>query len=268
MNELQVINISGIDCYEKDGVAYLKLETVARGLGFTQTQVKNGKEYVSVRWETVFRYLDEIGFPNKLGKDDFIPENVFYRLAMKAKNETAERFQAKIADEVVPSIRKHGAYMTPDTLDQMISSPEFGIRLLTELKSEQEHRKALEEKVKADAPAVRFANAITECDTNILVRDLAKILKQNGVDTGEKRLYEQLRSDGYLIKEGSDKNMPTQRSMDLGLFFIKESPRISKEGAVIDRTAKITPKGQKYFLNRYAAARRRDLPARASGAEN
>lgn len=268
MNELQVINISGIECYEKDGVVYLKLEAVARGLGFTQTQVKNGKEYVSVRWERVEQYLAEIGFPHKWGKDDFIPENVFYRLAMKANNETAERFQAKIADEVVPSIRKHGAYMTPDTLDQMISSPEFGIRLLTELKSEQERRKALEEKIEADAPAVRFANAITSCDTNILVRDLAKILKQNGVDTGEKRLYEQLRSDGYLIKEGSDKNMPTQRSMDLGLFFIKESPRISKEGAVIDRTAKITPKGQKYFLNRYAAARRRDLPARASGAEN
>lgn len=126
----------------------------------------------------------------------------------------------------------------------------------------------LQAKIEADAPAVRFANAITSCDTNILVRDLAKILKQNGVDTGEKRLYEQLRSDGYLIKEGSDKNMPTQRAMDLGLFFIKESPRISKDGAVIDRVSKVTPKGQKYFLNRYAAARRRDLPARASGTEN
>lgn len=132
-NALQVINISGIDCYEKDGVVYLKLDTVARGLGFTQTQVKNGKEYVSVRWERVEQYLAEIGFPHKWGKDDFIPENVFYRLAMKANNETAERFQAKIADEVVPSIRKHGAYMTPNTLDRMISSPEFGIRLLTEL---------------------------------------------------------------------------------------------------------------------------------------
>ena len=126
----------------------------------------------------------------------------------------------------------------------------------------------LQAKIEADAPAVRFANAITSCDTNILVRDLAKILKQNGVDTGEKRLYEQLRSDGYLIKEGSDKNMPTQRAMDLGLFFVKESPRISKDGAVIDRVSKVTPKGQKYFLNRYAAARRRDIPARASGAEN
>lgn len=254
---LQVINVSGIDCYEKDGAVYLKLETVARGLGFTQE--KNGVEYV--RWETVDRYLREIGFDHKWAKDGFptswerpeyIPENVFYRLAMKAKNEAAEAFQAKIADEVIPSIRKHGAYMTPDTIDRMIASPEFGIKLLTELKTEQEKRKALEEKVQADAPAVRFANAITSSDTNILVRELAKILTQNGFPIGGNRLFELLRNDGYLIKTGSDYNLPTQKSAELGLFFIKESPRISKEGAVIDRTVMVTPKAQKYFINKYA----------------
>lgn len=256
-NELQVISISGIDCYEKDGTVYLKLETVARGLGFTE--VKDGKEYVM--WRRVDTYLGNLGFGTSAERPDFIPENIFYRLAMKAKNEAAEAFQAKIADEVIPSIRKTGAYMTPDTLDKMITSPEFGIRLLTELKNEQERRKALEEKVKEDAPAVRFANAITECDTNILIRDLAKLLKQNGVDTGEKRLYWTLRNDGYLIKSGSDKNMPTQKSMQLGLFFIRETPRISRDGAVIDRVAKVTPKGQKYFLNRYAPAPKSVLQA-------
>lgn len=92
MNE--IMNISGIDCYEKESTAYLKLEAVARGLGFTQTQNKNGTEYVSVRWERVEQYLTEIGFPQKWGKDAFIPENIFYRLAMKAKNEAAEKFQA------------------------------------------------------------------------------------------------------------------------------------------------------------------------------
>lgn len=114
-HDLQIISISGIDCYERDGTAYLKLDTVARGLGFTQE--KGGVEYV--RWETVDRYLREIGFPSKLGKEDlpkngerpeFIPENIFYRLAMKAKNEAAESFQAKIADEVIPAIRKTGGY--------------------------------------------------------------------------------------------------------------------------------------------------------------
>ena len=142
MNE--IINIQGIECYEKDGTAYLKLDTVARGLGFVQTQNKNGTEYTSIRWETVFRYLEDIGFPNKLGKDDFIPENVFYRLAMKAKNETAERFQAFIADEVIPSIRRHGVYMTPETLEAAILNPDTLIKLCTALKEEQDKRKALE----------------------------------------------------------------------------------------------------------------------------
>ena len=108
-NELKTLTIDGIECYEKDGVAYLLLETVAWGLGFTQTQVKNGKEYASVRWERVEQYLSELGFPHKWGKDDFIPENVFYRLAKKAKNEVAERCQAKIADELIQEITKNVA---------------------------------------------------------------------------------------------------------------------------------------------------------------
>lgn len=117
MNELQILNIDGVECYEKDGTAYLKLETVARGLGFTQK--KNGIEYV--RWETVLNYIREIGFPNLLGKDDFVPENVFYRLAMKAKNEVAEKFQAKVADEIIPSIRRTGSYgFEPMTPEQMM----------------------------------------------------------------------------------------------------------------------------------------------------
>lgn len=111
--------ISGVSCYEEGGVAYLKLEDVARGLGFIQSQVKNGKEYVSIRWETINRYLDDFGFPNKVGKDDYIPENIFYRLAMKAKNETAEKFQALVADEIIPSIRRTGGYVMPKMTKEM-----------------------------------------------------------------------------------------------------------------------------------------------------
>lgn len=110
MNE--IMNINGIDCYEQDGTAYLKLETVARGLGFTRI-ADSGNEVI--RWERVNKYLDEIGVPT-CGHDAFIPENIFYRLAMKAKNEAAEAFQAKIADEVIPSIRKHGTYIIPGRL--------------------------------------------------------------------------------------------------------------------------------------------------------
>lgn len=112
--------------------------------------------------------------------------------------------------------------------------------------------KQLQAKIEADAPAVFFAEAVTGADTNILIRDMAKLLAQNGADIGGNRLFEVLRRDGYLIKSGSDYNMPTQKAMELGLFFVKETPRIAKEGAVIDRTTKVTPKGQKYFINRYA----------------
>lgn len=101
-----ILNIHGVDCYEKDGIVYLRLETVARGLGFTRI-AESGNEVV--RWERVDGYLRDLGVPT-CGHDAFIPENIFYRLAMKAKNETAERFQAKIADEVIPAIRRTGSY--------------------------------------------------------------------------------------------------------------------------------------------------------------
>ena len=121
--------------------------------------------------------------------------------------------------------------------------------------------KGLQAKIEEDAPAVRFANAITGCDTNILVRDMAKLLKQNGVDTGEKRFYWTLRNDGFLIKGGSDYNMPTQRAMEMGLFFVKETPRFTKESGIIDRVTTVTPAGQRYFLNRYAAPAPNSLKA-------
>lgn len=119
MNELQIINIDGVECYEKDGTAYLKLETVARGLGFTTTQNISGKEYTNVRWNRVDEYLNEIGFATSGKRPEFIPENVFYRLAMKAKNEVAEKFQAKVADEIIPSIRKTGGYMLQELSKEM-----------------------------------------------------------------------------------------------------------------------------------------------------
>lgn len=120
-NQLQIVSIGGVDCYEKDGVAYLKLETVARGLGFTDNS--KGVEYV--RWNTVKQYLADIGFSQEVAKTDFIPENIFYRLAMKVKNEAAEKFQALVADEIIPTIRKHGAYLTPEALERAMNDPDF-----------------------------------------------------------------------------------------------------------------------------------------------
>lgn len=245
MNE--IMNISGIECFEKDGTAYLKLETVARGLGFTQI-AKSGNEVV--RWERVHKYLEELGVPT-CGDDGFIPENVFYRLAMKAKNEAAETFQAKIADEVIPSIRKHGAYMTPETLEAAILNPDTMIKLCTALKDEQEKRKALEQQIESQKPAVLFTGAVETSKTSILIGELAKILKQNGINIGPNRLFEWMRQNGYLIKrKGTDYNMPTHRSMEMGLFEIKETAINNPDGSIrISKTPKVTGKGQVYYIN-------------------
>lgn len=143
-------NICGVDCYEQNGVAYLRLENVARGLGFT-TVAASGNEVV--RWNTVYNYLTDLkvvaGSCNgnyKGNCPDFIPENIFYRLAMKAKNETAEKFQALVADEIIPSIRKNGIYATDNVIDEILNNPDFGIELLTKLKRERQARVEAERK--------------------------------------------------------------------------------------------------------------------------
>lgn len=112
----EIKTIEGINCYEQDGMAYLKLEDVARGLGFTKTETKNGVVYESVRWARIESFMNDIGFAHSWSKDSFIPENIFYRLAMKAKNNVAEEFQAKVADEIIPTIRKTGGYVANDEL--------------------------------------------------------------------------------------------------------------------------------------------------------
>lgn len=135
---LAPVLISGVSCYEQDGTAYLRLEDVARGLGFTQT--KNGLEYV--RWETIDKYLRDLGFSQQVGKDSYIPENIFYRLAMKAKNETAEKFQALVADEIIPSIRKTGSYSVVSTSNQLQDlSPELQYLIKLERQQNQQARK-------------------------------------------------------------------------------------------------------------------------------
>lgn len=259
MTDNQIININGIDCYEKNGVAYLKLETVARGLGFTQTQVKNGKEYASVRWERVEQYLSELGFPHKWGKDDFIPENVFYRLAMKAKNEAAEKFQAKVADEVIPSIRKHGAYMTADTIDRMIQSPEFGIKLLTALQEERGKREALQKQNAALLPKAEYYDAVKDTSTVIQVKELSAYLCSNGVKIGRNKLFEKLRNDGFLCKSGETRNLPTQEALDAQLMEVKQSVFVRNGEVTTGSTTYITQKGLEYFLRRYGGVRQHKL---------
>lgn len=135
-------NICGVDCYEQNGVAYLRLENVARGLGFTRIAA-SGNEVIM--WSRVEKYLEDLGVHTS-AHDGFIPENIFYRLAMKAKNETAEKFQALVADEIIPSIRKNGIYATDNVIDEILNNPDFGIELLTKLKQERQARVEAERK--------------------------------------------------------------------------------------------------------------------------
>lgn len=180
----------------------------------------------------------------------FITEGDVYRLTFGSKLPSAEKFTDWVADEILPSIRKHGAYMTENVIEQALTSPDFLIQLATQLKEEQAQRKALEQRVEADRPKVLFADAVETSQTSILVGDLAKLIKQNGVDIGQKRLFAWLRDNGYLIKSGSSTNMPTQRSMDMKLFEVKERSISNPDGSVrVTKTTKVTGKGQTYFIN-------------------
>lgn len=144
MNE--VLNINNVRGYldKETGTAYLNAGDVARGFGFTKTETKNGVKYESVRWARVNEYLSSFGFRPNVGEDDFLPENMVYRLGFKASNEAAQKFQAVLADEVLPAIRKHGAYMTPEKIEEALLNPDTLIRLATELKAEREARKHAE----------------------------------------------------------------------------------------------------------------------------
>lgn len=193
--------------------------------------------------------IDSIG---RMQETILINESGLYSLILSSKLPNAKQFKRWVTSEVLPSIRKHGAYMTDNTLEQALTSPDFLIKLATELKNEKEQRKALEEKVELDKPKVLFAEAVETAKTSILVGDLAKLIKQNGVDIGQKRLFEYLRENGYLMKNGNSKNMPTQKGMSLGLFEVKERTINNPDGTVkITKTTKVTGKGQTYFINKF-----------------
>lgn len=182
-----------------------------------------------------------------------INESGLYSLILSSKLPNAKKFKRWVTAEVLPAIRKHGAYMTPDTLEKALYNPDFLIRLATELKDTQAHVKHLETKIDNDKPKVIFADAVSTSKTSILIGDLAKIIKQNGVDIGQKRLFAWLRDNGYLVKRnGSDYNMPTQYSMNLGLFEVKETVITRPDGHVtVNKTPKVTGKGQQYFVNKF-----------------
>lgn len=257
MNKLQTLNISGVECYEKDGTAYLKLETVARGLGFTFI-AKSGNEVV--RWNTVYGYLNDLGVATSCNGasyqddcPDFIPENVFYRLAMKAKNEVAEKFQAKVADEIIPSIRKHGGYIYGQ---ETMSDDELLAKALMVAQHKIAEKDKLiaqkQERINQMQPKEVFADSVSTSKQSILIGELAKLICQNGHSIGQNRMFQWMRDNGYLMSYGNSRNLPKQKYVERGLFEIKESTVNNPDGSVrLTRTTKVTGKGQIYFINKF-----------------
>ena len=256
MNNLMNFEGQNVEVFEWKGQVLFNPRHVAECLGLGESAVRMATSKMNEKQVIKLTNLDvkeiDIRKLNNAG-ENFLTESGVYKLIFKSHKEEAERFQDWVTDEVLPTIRKHGAYMTENTLEEALTNPDFLIKLATELKEEQNKRKALEEEKKLNAPKVVFADAVSTSKTNILVGELAKILKQNGVDTGQNRLFEWLRENGYLIKrKGTDYNMPTQRSIDLGLFDIKESVHLDSNGVnVITKTPKVTGKGQQYFINKF-----------------
>lgn len=237
MNE--VMNISGVDCYEKEGIVYLKLENVARGLGFTHPEVKNGKEYETIRWGAIRKHLKDMGFASELAKDGFIPENIFYRLAMKAKNKTAESFQALVADEIIPSIRKTGQYavaLSPEKREEMLAKA-----LLIADKTIEENKRQiemLESKNIALGEKAEYYEFFVEANHNLGLRETAAEL---GIP--EKQFMNFLAKRNFIYRDGLNRPRPYQTAIEDGLLVLKDFKYLDSHTARV----MVTPKGKNKF---------------------
>lgn len=253
MNELKIFEnkeFGSIRTVEVDGQPYFIGKDVAEALGYAKARNAIAA-HVSQEDKKDALIQGDLGGTQAM---TIINESGLYSLILSSKLESAKRFKHWVTSEVLPSICKHGAYMTDTTLEQALTNPDFLIQLATKLKEEQEARKKLEEQAERDKPKIVFADAVASSETSILIGDLAKLLRQNGINTGQKRLFSQLREQGYLIKSGASKNIPTQRSMEMGLFEIKEGSYVDGNGCnITTKTTKVTGKGQQYFINKFLA---------------
>lgn len=185
-------------------------------------------------------------------KSNFINESNLYKVIFQSRKPQAEAFTDWVTSEVLPSIRKHGAYATAETIESIISNPDNGIKLLQALKAEQDKNKALEVENTELKPKALFADAVASSKNSVLIGELAKIIKAKGYDIGQNKLFTWMRENGYLMKTGEAYNQPTQKSMELGLMEIKKSTINNPDGSIrTTTTTKITGKGQVYFVNKF-----------------
>lgn len=249
MNELQIFNspeFGDIRTVEIDGKPYFVANDVARALGYVETAK-------AIR--THCKGVSEMDIPSKGGIQcmKVIPEGDIYRLIVRSKLPSAEKFETWVFDEVIPSIRKNGGYIVGQ---ETLSDEELMAKaILVAQKKIAERDKIIEKqrlKIEADKPKTIFADAVSTSHTSILIGDLAKLICQNGVQTGQKRLFQWMRENGYLMKTGASYNMPMQRYIEQGLFEVKESSVQNPDGSVrVTRTTKVTGKGQLYFINKF-----------------
>ena len=246
MNEIKVFDnpeFGKVRTMEINGEPYFVGREVAMILGY-----KNPLDALTKHVEEEDKGVancDTLGGAQKM---TVINESGLYSLILSSKLPKAKEFKRWVTSEVLPSIRKHGAY----AVDELLNDPEFAIKTFTALKEERERSKRLSEQIEADKPKVIFADSVSAAKSSILIGDLAKILKQNGVNIGQNRLFEWFRQNGFLIKSGSSKNMPTQKAAEMGLFEVKVSTVNNPDGSIREtKTTKVTGKGQVYFVNKF-----------------
>lgn len=254
MNELQIFKneeFGEVRTVTINNEPWFVGKDVAEALGYS-----NASKAVAVHVNEEDRILRTLEADSQNGnvvktQTALINESGLYSLIFGSKLESAKRFKYWVTSEVLPLIRKHGVY----AVDELLENPDMAIKAFTALKEEREKNKLLQADNERMKPKEIFADAVSTSHTSILIGDLAKILKQNGVETGQKRLFSWMRENGYLIKrQGADRNMPTQRAMELGLFEVKESTVNNPDGSVrINKTTKVTGKGQQYFINKFLA---------------
>ena len=247
MNEMKVFNnaeFGKIRTLNRDGEPWFVGKDVATALGYKDS-VNALKSHVSEEDKGGWRIATQYGEREAV----IINESGLYSLILSSKLDSAKRFKRWVTAEVLPSIRKSGGYIAGQ--DEM-SDTELLAKALLVAQRQIEQRNA---QIAEMQPKALFADAVAASHTSILIGELAKILKQNGVDIGQNRLFETLRQQGYLIRRnGTDYNSPTQRAMELGLFEVKESTVGNPDGSVrVTRTTKVTGKGQQYFINKFLA---------------
>lgn len=256
MEDIQIFNskeFGDVRALELNGAPWFVGKDVAEALGYGAG--KSLANAVSKHVDEEDKGVTEMMTPGGVQKVIIINESGLYSLVLSSKLPSAKKFKHWVTSEVLPTIRRHGAYMTEEALEKAITEPDFLIRLATQLKEEKAKRLEAEKQIEVDRPKVTFANAVNVSKDGMLLGMLAKLLHQNGVDIGQKRLFQWMRDKGYLMKNGTDKNMPTQKSRELGLFKVKERAIDNPDGSVrLTRTTLVTGKGQEYFINKFLSA--------------